>query len=108
VKRGYWIFALAPLLAACGSSGPPPPVVETASQPVAPNDMPALCRGEASAQYGVKPENVSTAAVTRIAGGGYSIRGEAEDLVGKKTFQCSFDTTGRFKGVASASNEAKS
>lgn len=123
MKRSHLIFAFAPMLSACNQSAPPPmtsappPVAAAVKTPapavaageaVTPGNMPAHCRGEASAFYGVRPLYIHTGALVKGPGGGYSIKGTADKgAEGMKPFQCSFDAAGHFGGVMSLVDEGK-
>ena len=73
---------------------------------VAPGNMKAYCRGEASAQYSTKPAYIKTEKLKKAKNGSYSVKGTADlGTEGKKPFQCNFDKNGEFKGVMSLVNE---
>lgn len=74
--------------------------------PVAPGNMPAYCRGEASSEFGTKPMYIKTGKLVRAKNGGYSVKGTA-DLgdQGKKPFQCDYDKKGNFLHLKSLVNE---
>ena len=76
--------------------------------PVAPGNMPAYCRGEASSQFGTKPMYIKTGKLVRAKNGGYSIKGAA-DLgdQGKKPFQCDYDKKGNFLHLKSLVDEGR-
>jgi hypothetical protein len=117
MKHSYLIFACVPLLVACNQQAASPPVTAAVPAPavaaptgeaVTPGNMPAHCRGEASAFYGVKPLYIHTGALTKAPGGGYAIKGTADKgAEGMKPFQCNFDAAGHFGGVMSLVNEGK-
>jgi len=82
------------------------PAVSNTGQAVAPGNMAAYCRGEASAQYGVKPTYITTERLLRTNDGGYSINGTADTgNQGMKPFKCTYDQNQRFQGVQSLVNE---
>lgn len=67
--------------------------------PITQGNMPAFCRGEASRQYGVRPNYIATA---RVVSGrsGTTIDGSADQgRDGVKRFRCRFDARGRFIDV---------
>lgn len=69
-------------------------------QPVAPGNMAAYCRGEASAQYGVRPAYISTGRLLDARDGGGTVDGAADQgRNGIKRFRCRFDARGRFIDV---------
>lgn len=74
--------------------------------PVAPGNMAAYCRGEASSEFGTKPAYIKTGKLFRAKNGGYSIKGTA-DLgdQGKKPFQCDYDKRGNFLHLKSLVDE---
>lgn len=76
------------------------------AKPVAPGNMAAYCRGEASSVYGTKPTYIKTEKLKRAKNGSYSVKGSA-DLgdQGIKPFQCNFDKKGNFKDVMSLVDE---
>lgn len=76
--------------------------------PVAPGNMPAYCRGEASSEFGTKPTYIKTGKLVRAKNGGYSVKGTA-DLgdQGKKPFQCDYDKKGNFLHLKSLVDEGK-
>lgn len=81
----------------------------TSSTPaVAPGNMAAYCRGEAAGQFATKPTYIKTGKLTRVKGGGYSVKGTA-DLgdQGQKPFQCKFGKDGKYLGLESLVDEGK-
>ena len=76
--------------------------------PVAPGNMPAYCRGEASSLFGTKPMYIKTDKLVRAKNGSYSVKGTA-DLgdQGKKPFQCDYDKKGNFLHLKSLVDEGK-
>jgi hypothetical protein len=116
MKRSYLIFVVAPLLAACNSPAPPPvaatpaPAVAAAApagEAVTAGNMPAHCRGEASALFAVKPAYIQTGAPVKTATG-VSIKGTADvGAQGKKPFRCNFDAAGHMGPVESLVDEGK-
>lgn len=73
---------------------------------VAPGNMKAYCRGEASAFYGTKPVYITTGKLKKAKNGSYSVKGTADlGNQGSKPFQCNFDKNGEFKDVMSLVNE---
>ena len=74
--------------------------------PVAPGNMAAYCRGEASSQFGTKPMYIKTGKLVRAKNGSYRIKGTA-DLgdQGKKPFQCDYDKKGNFLHLKSLVDE---
>ncbi|MEA3277490.1 MAG: hypothetical protein U9Q81_19840 [Pseudomonadota bacterium] len=97
MKRNTVLFAS---LLAVGVAGCQVPE-ERSSAPsaVSEADMPAYCRGEASAAFGVRPQDLLTLPVERSANG-YSVYGqyppEGSDVT---TFECRFNGAGAFTGV---------
>lgn len=76
------------------------------AKPVAPGNMVAYCRGEASAQYGTKPAYIKTKNLVRNKNGSYYVKGTADlGNQGIKPFQCNYDNKGNFKGVMSLVDE---
>ena len=76
--------------------------------PVAPGNMKAYCRGEASAQFGTKPTYIKTEKLVRAKDGSYSVKGTADlGTQGKKPFQCNFDKQGNFQPLMSLVDEGK-
>ena len=82
-------------------------LVSTAvAAPVAPGNMPAYCRGEASSEFGTKPVYIKTGKLVRAKNGSYSIKGTADlGTEGKKPFQCEFDKKGNFLHLKSLVDE---
>lgn len=79
-----------------------------AGQPVAPGNMAAYCRGEASAQYGVRPAYITTARLIRGRDGGSTIDGTADQgRNGIKRFRCRFDARGRFIDVMALTRDGE-
>lgn len=69
-------------------------------RPIPAGNMPAFCRGEASAQYAVRPAYIKLGRVTTDRGGGSVIDGSADKgREGMKRFRCRFDGRGRFIDV---------
>lgn len=69
------------------------------SSGVAPAMMPAFCRGEASAQFGVRPTRITTNMAFR-SGKGYVVQGNYPDGNGRAAFfNCWFDRDGNFVSV---------
>ncbi len=61
--------------------------------------MPAFCRGEASAQFGVRPNRITTNMAFR-SGKGYVVQGNYPDGNGRTSFfNCWFDRDGNFASV---------
>jgi len=76
------------------------------AKPVAMEDMVAYCRGEASAQYGVKLVYIKTEQLVHNKDGSHSVKGTADlGNQGKKLFQCNYDKKDEFKGVMSLVDE---
>jgi hypothetical protein len=76
------------------------------AKPVAPGNMVAYCRGEASAEYQTKPVYIKTQKLVRNKDGSYHVKGTADlGNQGQKPFQCNYDKKGEFKGVMSLVNE---
>lgn len=121
MNRAYFALAFATLLGACNQTAPqvaapaqmaPPPSASGApsasNAAVTPGNMPAHCRGEASATYGVRPTYIQTGALIKNADGSTSIKGTADlGAQGKKPFQCNFDRSGKFTDVMSLVDEGK-
>jgi hypothetical protein len=64
---------------------------------IAPGNMPAYCRGEASSQFAIKPAYIKTQKSVRNENGSYSVKGTADlGKEGKKPFQCDFSKQGEF------------
>ena len=84
------------------------PCAGVVAAPVAPGNMKAYCRGEASAQFATKPQYIKTGKLTRNKDGSYSIKGRADlGAEGLKPFQCNFDRKGNFQPLMSLVNEGK-
>lgn len=78
-------------------AGAPGPIGSGA--PISPGSRPAYCRGEASQQYGVRPNYVRTSPAIANASG-IMIDGTADQgRNGIKRFRCRFDARGRFIDV---------
>lgn len=61
--------------------------------------MPAFCRGEASAEFGVRPSRITTNMAFR-SGKGYVVQGNYPDGNGGATFfNCWFDRGGNFRSI---------
>jgi len=61
--------------------------------------MPAFCRGEASARFGVRPNRITTNMAFR-SGKGYVVQGNYPDGNGRTSFfNCWFDRNGNFASV---------
>ncbi len=76
------------------------------AKPVAPGNMAAYCRGEASAQFGTKPIYIKTQKLVRNKDGSYHVKGTADlGNQGKKSFQCNFTKKGEFLPLQSLVNE---
>lgn len=67
--------------------------------PVATADLSRYCRGEASAAFGRRPDDITTVGAIAERGGGYSVRGWYEREKRTTFFTCRFDADGRFRGV---------
>ena len=71
----------------------------TSAQAVAERDMPAHCRGEASAQFGANPRYIESGDVER-AKHGFRVVGSYEAADGFRTgFRCRFNPAGEFIDV---------
>lgn len=80
-----------------GSGTAPSPV--GSGTPVTRGNMPAFCRGEASAQFGVRPAYLKTGQVVST-GQGSAVEGTADrGRDGTTRFRCRFDAHGRFIDV---------
>jgi len=78
------------------------------AKPIAPGNMPAYCRGEASSQFATKPMYIKTQKLVRNKNGSYYVRGTADlGEQGKKPFQCDFSKSGEFRYFKSLVNEGK-
>jgi hypothetical protein len=67
------------------------------AKPIAPGNMPAYCRGEASRQFATKPAYIQTEKLVRNKDGSYYVKGTADlGREGKKPFQCDFSKNGEF------------
>ncbi len=87
-------------------AGPNPGI--GAGQPVAAGNMTAYCRGEASAQYGVRPAYITTARLIRGRDGSSTIDGTADQgRNGIKRFRCRFDARGRFIDVMALTRDGE-
>ena len=62
------------------------------------SDMAAYCRGEASAEFGVRPQDITTLPVEK-SGTAFIVYGEYAEGAQTRTFQCTFDGQGRFQSV---------
>jgi len=82
-----------------GGAGPGGPGLVGSGAPILMGNMPAFCRGEASQQYGVRPNYITVGRVIPDRGGS-AIDGSADQgRNGMKRFRCRFDTRGRFIDV---------
>jgi hypothetical protein len=80
----------------------PPAIAEY----VAPGNMPAYCRGQASSQFATKPVYIKTQKLVRNKNGSYYVKGTADlGNQGKKPFQCDFSKKGEFLHLKSLVNE---
>lgn len=95
---GFTLLALG--LAACSSDGGSNRD-HSKNRPtaVSESDMAAYCRGEASAQFGVRPQDISTLPVER-SGSAYIVYGQYDEGTQTRTFECKFDSQGQFQSVA--------
>ena len=76
------------------------------AKPVAPGDMPAYCRGQASSQFATKPVYIKTQKLVRNKNGSYYVKGTADlGTQGKKPFQCDFSKKGEFLHLKSLVDE---
>ena len=66
---------------------------------VSESDMAAQCRGEASAEFGVRPQDITTLPVEK-SGTAFIVYGEYAEGTKTRMFQCEFDGQGRFQSVA--------
>jgi hypothetical protein len=66
---------------------------------VSESDMAAYCRGEASAEFGVRPQDITTLPVEK-SGTAFTVYGEYAEGTQTRTFQCKFDGQGQFQSVA--------
>ncbi|MCL6698160.1 hypothetical protein LZ496_05105 [Sphingomonas sp. NSE70-1] len=72
----------------------------TPSEPIAPGNRKAYCRGEVSAQYETRPMYVTTGKLVKGAKGTTSVSGTVDKgSEGIKKFKCRFDTKGRLIDV---------
>jgi hypothetical protein len=78
------------------------------SAPLSPGNMPAHCRGEASAVYAVRSNYIKTGAMKTEPNGAYSIDGTADlGRQGRKPFRCRFTAKREFIDVMSLVNEGR-
>lgn len=82
-----------------GNGGPAVPGPVGSGPPVSPGNMPAFCRGEASRQYGVRPNYITTGRVVADRGGSVIDGSADQGRNGIKRFRCRFDGRGRFIDV---------
>ena len=76
------------------------------AESVAPGNMPAYCRGQASSEFGTKPVYIKTQKLVRNKNGSYYVKGTADlGNQGKKPFQCDFSKKGEFLHLKSLVNE---
>ena len=76
------------------------------AKPIAPGNMPAYCRGEASRQFAIKPAYIKTQKLVRNKDGSYFVKGIADlGKEGKKPFQCDFSKQGEFLHLKSLVDE---
>jgi hypothetical protein len=94
-------------LPSTGSSAPAAPSTPAPAAPsappaekVAPGNMPAYCRGEASSLYHVRPQYIKTGHLVRHENGDYTVNGTADLGKSKKSFACGFDRAGKFMGLS--------
>jgi hypothetical protein len=88
-------------LPSTGKSAPAPAKASApAAEKVAPGNMPAYCRGEASSQYHVRPQYITTGRLVRHENGDYTVNGTADLGSSKKSFACGFDRSGQFMGLS--------
>lgn len=68
--------------------------------PISAGNKAAFCRGEASAQYGVRPAYITVGRAIAVPSGGSAIDGSADQgRDGTKRFRCLFDARSRFIAV---------
>ncbi len=67
--------------------------------PVATAALSRYCRGEASAAFSRRPDDITTVGAIAERSGGYSVRGWYEREKRTAFFTCRFDADGRFRGV---------
>ena len=92
-QKACAVLALALALAGCAVPS------ATSAQAVAERDMPAHCRGEASAQFGANPRYIESGEVER-AKHGFRVVGSYEAADGSRTgFRCRFNRAGEFVDV---------
>jgi hypothetical protein len=78
------------------------------AKPIAPGNMPAYCRGEASSQFATKPMYIKTQKLVRNKNGSYYVKGTGDlGNQGKKPFQCDFSKKGEFLHFRSLVDEGK-
>lgn len=78
------------------------------AKPIAPGNMPAYCRGEASSQFATKPMYIKTQKLVRNKNGSYYVKGTADlGNQGKKPFQCNFSKKGEFLNFQSLVDEGR-
>lgn len=82
-----------------GSGGPGAPGPVGSGAPVSPGNMAAFCRGEASRQYGVRPNYITTGRVVADSSGSFIDGSADQGRNGIKRFRCRFDARGRFINV---------
>lgn len=86
-----------------GNTYSPPPerdVETTSRQRVSVGSMAKFCRGEASATFKRKPQDILTLPVERT-GGGFTVYGQFPPEGSRvTTFECRFDSSGVFRRVA--------
>ena len=84
------------------------PGISGSGTPIARGNMTAFCRGEASRQYGVKPNYILTARPVRDSAGKTTISGSADQGTrGKKRFQCRFDLRDRFIDIMALTRDGE-
>ncbi|MET0365358.1 MAG: hypothetical protein ABW169_11980 [Sphingobium sp.] len=87
-------------------AGGPGSVPVGSGPPISAGNKAAFCRGEASAQYGVRPAYITVGRAVADRGGGTAIDGSADQgRNGIKRFRCRFDARNRFIDVTAMTRD---
>ena len=97
-EHGEMAILLIPLAALMATGAP--------SEPVAPGNRKAYCRGEVAGQHGTRPVYVTTGKLVKGAKGTTSVSGTVDKgSEGTKKFKCRFDAKGRLIDVMALTHD---
>jgi hypothetical protein len=104
LAKSFILAALAVASAAPSFANTP----EKPSEPIAPGNRKAFCRGEVAGIYNTRPTYVTTGKLVRGKKGATSVSGTVDlGSQGMKKFMCKYDAKGRLYDVMSMTSDGE-